>query len=361
MKRLFGIFAVLLAGCATTAQADDDIVLNATVAITDGSSIKGELKTDEIEGKTVFDDDFEIDCALVKSLAFQGTNASAKVTLVNGDQLAMTVETKSFKLNSSLGELAIPRESIRSLSIAKRSTKCSTEGLIFYCSFDGTDAVQKPTVGPTAFYNNASFSDGKVGQALIAQRHKPQAAFNLPANFFGKAGCIEFWARILNPSTFVGCGGDPRLFVLSNSETGDFLCGVDIVSNNGGGNSGFSTWTITGNIASLAGMRNLTYQELLSDGNYRDWHHFAVVWDADGIKGLPVEALRTAALLVDGKLTPCAKFDARNPTDIERLVAIPMRLSFTYDPDMDREHQTKSTFLIDEFKIWNHAKTEFDL
>ena len=43
------------------------------------------------------------------------------------------------------------------------------------------------------------------------------------------------------------------------------------------------------------------------------------------------------------------------------IISTPTLLSFTHDPKLDPEFSTKSPFLIDEFKIWNYAKTDFSL
>lgn len=358
MKRLFGIFAVLLAGCATTAQADDDIVLNATVAITDGSSIKGELKTDEIEGKTVFDDDFEIDCALVKSLAFQGTNASAKVTLVNGDQLAMTVETKSFKLNSSLGELAIPRESIRSLSIAKRSTKvgAAEAGLVYACSFDSKECVLSPLNGEAGRLLNASFlPDGKNGGALSVSRGLP--AVELPiTGKLANAGCIEFWAKLESGKTEFSTGGDPRFFTIYRNGTQE-LGTFEYASNTGYGASGLHACFKGGNAASGTSFYGvMPYSEIFKGKPYENWHHYAMVWDDKGIDSLPGRP--TIAILLDGTCLNNVyhampqSISSRGFDKESMTLAIPMR-------EQAPSFNSKSPFLIDDLKIWNFAKTEF--
>ena len=66
------------------------------------------------------------------------------------------------------------------------------------------------------------------------------------------------------------------------------------------------------------------------------------------------------ALLVDGKLIPDIQDHDRSADEALSIVSTPMRLSFTHDPKLDLELCTRSPFLIDEFKIWDHAKTEFD-
>lgn len=334
-------------------------VVSVTASLRDSSRIKGILLTRHLRGSTLFHNDLTLSPKCVSEITFADANGPATVRLSNGDILTVTLATTNLTVKSSiLGELEIPTSKMKKLIFqAKRD---SSDGLIFHCTFDSLESVQKPAIGPAACYNKATLAPGNEGNALRAQTYTPQAAYDLPPNFLGKAGCIEFWAKILKPNPSVGWGGDPRFFTLSSKTTGDTFSVVDIVSNNGGGNSGFATWTLTGNIASIGGMRSLTYQELFDKGSWRDWHHYAIVWDDSGIKGISEEG-RRAALFVDGKLTPCAKFDNRNTAELERLIASSSRLSFTYDPDQDHERQTKSPFLIDEFKIWNYAKTDFQL
>lgn len=360
MKQTSILFVAGIAALACSA-GDPEFKIASTTTLKDGSVVRADFLSDGVNGSTAFLKDLSLKPEIIDSLTFKGTNGEARVTLTNKDNFALSVVDKSYKIESSLGTLDVPAKNIRSITFRKVSTATgSQDGLIFYCTFDNPEDVANPAIGPSAHYNRATLSEGKEGQALLAQRFKPQVAYDLPANFFGKSGCIEFWAKILKTSPYVGSGGDPRLFTLVTKETGDTVSTIDIVSNNGNGNSGFATWTICGNIASIGGMRGLNYSELFDKGDWRDWHHYAVVWDADGIKGLPFDDTKKAALFVDGKITSCAQFDTRKMDDINRLLASPSRLCFTHDPDKDPEHQTKSPFLIDEFKIWNFAKTDFD-
>lgn len=356
-------FPLLIAAlaCGSYCLADEpEFTIAATATLKDGSVIKADFLNGEIKGSTAFLNELTLKPEIVRSLTFTGTNGESKVTLVNSDLFGMTVADKTYKIKSALGELNIPVSGIRSLSFRKTTRgQSSNDGLIFYCTFDSTEAIQNPVVGPSAVFNKATTVPGKEENALLAQPYKPQAAYDLPANFFGHAGCIEFWAKIRKTSSSVGWGGDPRFFTVTRQDNGETFCTLDVVSNNGGGNSGFATWSIVGNIASIRGMRSLYYNDLFN-GDWRDWHHYAIIWDANGLKGLHNADNRTVALLVDGEVTPCGKFDTHAAFEIEQYISGPSRLSFTHDPDKDHEHQTKSPFLIDEFKIWNYPKTEFD-
>ena len=67
------------------------------------------------------------------------------------------------------------------------------------------------------------------------------------------------------------------------------------------------------------------------------------------------------ALLVDGRPVPDVQNDARSAEDAAAILAAPTLLSFTHDPELGPELSAKSPFLIDEFKIWNYARTVFDV
>ena len=358
MKRAL---AAILAIAAFSAFAEDvETATMVNASLKDGSTVKGEFCSETITGSTLFMEKLDLTPAMVKSLAFSGTNGESKVELSNGDKFAMTVANESFAIKSLLGELTIPRTSFRSIALSQRKvTDGSEDSLIFHCTFDDADAITLPAVGPKGTFLRGAFSKGKEGNALQTTVYAQNATFELPCNFFSTAGCIEFWAKIQKPSSYVGNGGDPRLFTITQEPTKNTIVTLDIVSNNGGGNSGFSTWTFFGNMASINGMRNLRYEELFPYGSYRDWHHYAIVWDKDGINSLNNNP--TKALLVDGKYIPDIQNHPRNVEEATQIMSTPMLLSFTNDPSLNPEFSTKSPFLIDEFKIWNYSKTDFDL
>lgn len=359
MNRAYTIASVLSTIALITFAQDTATTIAANATLKDGSSVKGEFATEHIVGSTIFSEKLNLDPAIVKSLTFAGTNGEAKVELANGDKFAMTVANESVKINSLLGELAIPCINFRSIALTKRKVSArGDDGLVFYCTFDDPSAITSPATGPKGIYLRGSFFEGKTGKALQTTVYAQNATFELPSNFFSTSGCIEFWAKILKPSSYIGNGGDPRLFTITQKTTDNTICTLDIVSNNGGGNSGFSTWTILGNMANFRGCRTLRYEDLFPGSDYRDWHHYAIIWDANGIANLA--GCPQKALLVDGKHIPDIQDHVRSTDAALSIVSTPMLLSFTHDPKLDPALSTKSPFLIDEFKIWNYAKTEFD-
>ena len=339
--------------------ADAKQTVSATASLKDGSTVKGTFLTDKVEGVTFFAKNLSLDAAIVKTVVFTGTNGMAKVELSNGDRFGMTIANSFFAIRSILGELKIPCGNILSIGFSKRpvaATGGSDGGLVFHCSFDDAASITSPAIGPSGRFMTGSFVDGKSGKALMVKPYTKHAAFEFPVGFVKDAGCIEFWAKILKESPFVGCGGDPRLFTITYADTHELACNIDVVSNDGTGNAGYALRTWFGVKSSIRGMPQLRYADLFPSGDWRDWHHYAVVWDKDGIPDLPHAP--KAALLVDGKLVASAGFQPLSAHTVRMPSQTVYVLGITNDPVIEAEHNTKSPFLLDEFKIWNYAKTD---
>ena len=350
------IVCLSIAGFMFNVFADGTPTVSAMAVLKDGSAVKGKFLTDKVEGTTLFAKNLSLDVALVRTLNFTNTNGEAKVELSNGDRFGMTIVNPSFVVKSLLGELNIQRRNFRSISFSNTIEGDAAGGLIFHCTFDNGAAITSPAVGPAGRFITGDFVEGKYGQALMTMPYTKHAAFDFPAGFIKDSGCIEFWVKILKPNPVVGTGGDPRFFIITYADTHETVCKIDLVSNDGDGNSGFALQTWFGGKSSIRGMRHLRYADLFNSGDWRDWHHYAVVWDKDGIAAFPHAP--KAALLVDGKLVSTTGFEPL--THMIRMPSeTPFVLGFTNDPVIEVEHTTKSSFLIDEFKIWNFAKKDF--
>ena len=341
--------------CALAAFAGTNATVNATASLKDGSSVRGDFLTKGIAGSTLFAKNLVLAPGIVKSVNFASTNGEAKVELSNGDRFAMTVSNDAFAVRSILGDLKIPRMSLRAMSLSARAPAANggaTGGLIFHCTFDDAASITSPAVGPAGTFMTGTFEDGKIGKALLAKPYTNHTAFEFPQGFLKDSGCIEFWAKILKTSPTVGGGDDPRLLAITRADNRDLVFNVDIVSNDGGGNSGFALRMWYGGNASISGMRPLRYEELFPTGNWRDWHHYAILWDKEGISDLPGSP--KTALLIDGKLTIGAGFGAAHNLPSKK----PHVLGITCDPALSPENNTKSPFLIDDIKIWDYAKRD---
>lgn len=337
--------ATLLSGCLT-AQTDKDYTISANATLKDGSSVRGEFCTKQISGSTAFLDKLDLDPAIVKSLAFAGTNGESKIELTNGDKFAMTVANESFKINSLLGELAIPRANFRSIALTQRKAATGhDDGLVFYCSFDNEAAINTPAIGPKGTVCSREFTDGKINNALRVPVGSSAGIFTLPPETFGKEGCIEFWAKI-EPRREIYRDCDPRMIFIK-SPAGWFT--VEYSSNNGGGRGGFCVRCF--NFEYIKGGPfggGYKYADVIPD--VTAWHHYAFSWTEDAL-----------TIYIDGVALPGAFKTGNGRIDEEKLKSGPSIMGLPNDNTNPYNTEPNTPFIIDELKIWNHAKSVFDL
>ena len=347
---------VSAAGEATVALTNDitvtanETVVTANVTLKDGSSVKGEFYTERITGSTAFMEKLKLDPAIVKSLAFAGTNGESKVELINGDKFAMTIADESFAIKSLLGDLNIPRNNFRALSLYARKVSSNgiDTGLVFYCTFDDEAAIASPVVGqPVKLELGQLCPDkGKAGGALFVKPGIAGAEVQLPQGALGAEGCIEFWANLASGKTEFSTGGDPRFFIAfdsNGSEKGNF----EFASNDGGGNSG-----ICGTVCGVHAYSNrgynymMPYSDIFKGEDYNGWHHYAFVWTQTSL-----------AIFIDGREACRATGNVITQEIANTAVTLDIPLNRT----TGKSFNNKSAFFMDELKIWNFAKTSFDL
>lgn len=338
-------FAALLAGCVTAQTAEKDYIVSANGTLKDGSSVKGEFSTERIVGSTIFTEELRLDPAVVKSLAFAGTNGESKVELKNGDKFAMTVANETFAIKSILGDLSISRANFRNLSLSVRKIAANgyDDGLVFYCTFDDEAAITSPAVGPTGTVCSREFTDGKVNKALHVPAGSSAGFFTLPPETFGKEGCIEFWAKIEpRREYFRDC--DPRIIFIK-SPAGWFT--VEYSSNNGGGRGGFCVRCFNYEYVkggSYGG--GYKYSDFISD--VTAWHHYAFSWTEDAL-----------TIYIDGDKLNGAFKTGEGRIDEEKLRSGPSVMGLPNSNTNQHNTEPNTPFVIDELKIWNFAKREF--
>ena len=352
---------VSAAGEATVALTNDitvtanETVVTANATLKDGSTVKGEFLTQKITGSTVFANQLALDPAIIKSLTITGTNGEAKVSLVNGDAFAMTVANDTFAIKSLLGDLKIPRANFRALSLSVcRGGNAAEGGLVFYCTFDDKTSITTPAVGPKGIFQGGEFTPGKNGNALFVPAFTSGAKFDLPSGVIGTAGTIEFWGKA-NELGSLTEGGCPRFFEILKIGKGEIS--QDWNSNNGGGGYGLTfrmdglPWMATSSFEYSSAMRSSYRRPPMRPD--AEWHHYALVWDVDGVD---IPGKSSAAVYLDGKLILSTPFVPtwKGPVN----VADGSTLLFPCRED-EMPGYSRRAFTIDDFKIWNYAKTDF--
>lgn len=363
------IALMVIAATAMMAFADDAPTVSVTASLRDGSTVNGEFLTKSISGSTVFKKDLALEPSIVKSINFTGTNGEAKVELSNSDRFAMTITNDSFTMRSMLGTLKIPRANFRTITLSFRSQVArdgSSAGLIFHCTFDNRESTLRPLIGKADVrILNATFEKGKNGNAMRVQRGLPAIEVKLPPNTFGNKGCIEFWAKLIDGKTEFTTGGDPRFFTLYSLNEG--ACGgqmgvFEYASNSGNGNRGLWGGFLAGFAATHSGCGQLMpYSDIFHGKPYEQWHHYAISWNTSGV-GSSSDSQFTnnrVVLFIDGqKVSTVHRAGSSDMTyemlNVPTLIGIPMQ-------ELGPSYNNKASFLIDDFKIWNLDKCEFDI
>lgn len=356
MKATF--FAILNSIVVLSAFAEE--ALNASVTLRDTSVIKGTVaETTVLEGSVVFADSVKIPLPLVRELAADGTNGAQIVTLTNGDVFRLAPKTQSLSVATVLGDLTIPLANIRKVVFSASGS--TSDGLIYYCSFDSPEAIEKPTVGPAGKFLSGRFVDGKAGSALAVAPYTCAAHAAIPAGFFGPRGCIEFWGRIDADMESYGRYGGAGCPVFFHCQPPNEIWKLTVMwnANNGVGGSGLCGSVQHYPAASEAHLGGTFFKYLEEKAN--GWHHYALVWNTQGIPSLGVQDGITVkvAVFLDG--APIStQTNVRNPVwGLSCFDTTPTTLGFPMP--QGQESFNKLPYSIDEFKIWNYDKVEFGL
>ena len=348
------LFAAL---AAVTVLAEGDLA--ASVTLRDSSVIKGTVaEATALEGGVIFADDVKIPLPLVREIAADGTNGAQIVTLANDDVFRLAPKTKALSVTSVLGDLTIPLANIRKVVFSASGS--ASDGLIYYCTFDSPEAIEKPVVGPAGKFLTGRFVDGKVGSALAVSAYSNGAYVQLPPNTIGQKGCFEFWAKFTPPADRIGVGPWPCFFTYGVLGAEPRFC-LEWNANNGTGGGGVNAMLEHLRACTSSYGSYMTYSGILGNTTC-EWHHYAVVWNKEGIEGLssgsslPVKA----AIYLDGK--PIARESFRNAPKwgLSSAITAPSTfLNFPFHPE--EGIQNRVDYVIDEFKFWNYDRTDFEL
>ena len=358
-KFLLMALATCATFCAWSQTNANETALSTTASLRDGSKIKGQLLTRSFKGEALFDKALELSADYVKSINMSGTNGAAKVSLTNGDTLSLTLTTPSVEIASTLGRLSIAHAKLNSLTIAKASPSAGDgSGLVFHCTFDDESSVTSPTVGPNGRLLNGRFVPGKNGNGLYVQRGLSACEFYFPANKFTSKGCIEFYAKFMDGKTEFSTGGDPRFMSFYNGMSKKEFGTYEYASNNGFGDCGLSA--VFGDVVTThSGFKSMmAYSEIFNGKPYEDWHHYAMVWNENGIdKFSTLDSAPRLAILIDGQNVGTRYRNSGN-TFFASLHGRAITLGIPMC-EIGPSYNNKSSFIMDDLKIWSFDKTEF--
>ena len=358
--------SALLTGAVSADSVTNEIETTARCSLVDGSLLIGEPSLTTLPFGSAFGD-ISVPLASLDSLDVEKkqdrtdpSNVVDRISTIlhlkNGDRLTTTPGFADFGLQTSFGTVTLGLPALRSVAFSHRKSSNNTDGLVFHCTFDSGEAIEHPAVGPSGHFDAGEIVAGRFGQALHVPARTVAARYQIPPIAgMSNGGCIEFWAKLDNGKEYFADGGDPGFFAL-DCEGGPIIL-LQYAANDGCGMSGLSLYS-TATLASSPFCGTSTYRQVLGT-SYREWHHYAIVWDENGVNGADNVYI---SVFVDGKPF---KMNGRNNTPKAARKLSESLSTKTFDLHIPRYEtktipsDSKSPFSIDEFKIWNYPKTDF--
>jgi len=225
------------------------------------------------------------------------------------------------------------------------------KSLVFYSSLDSQSAIENPEIGLGGEFNASidNFVEGVKGQAYTAN-HTENKLVTFPKEVIPiGAGTIECYVKISGFSSTIYNGSYPYFF---NIDDGTVEYEMGFNANDGHGCGGLVGAVGYGLDVGTGNNGSWTYEQILGIGQVESWHHYALIWDGNGIEGLGNGRMQCAVFL-DGKfnstfgISEDGTLDALNNSSLGLIVI--------------NGNQSGRSVAIDEFKIWDYAKTEFNL
>ena len=238
--------------------------------------------------------------------------------------------------------------------------------LLYHCTFDSAESIARPAIGPSGTFLGGEFVPGKKGNALLTFDDEPAAEADFEPGILGPTGTIEFWAK--KEKTDDGAfseSGNLRFFGLwlyAKGETPPW-CSThfQFTSNDGMGMSGLCGMVNHCSWATKPSFGGRPYN-VIRDSLF-DWHHYAVVWDAEGLPGTkaPDGGPAVVQVYLDGQPIPTqgrqtVSFGGKH---LRSIASHWGKIAFPTPSNGWNPSKSHIPYMIDEFKIWSAPKTDF--
>ena len=270
------------------------------------------------------------------------TDNIAPFTLVGSDGLNMVFTEGEFTLTAVpyAEDNGVGDEGISTQLVVRFVRELIEPGnLVMWNTLGSEEEVQNSRIGPGGTVAGGRFVEGKFGMAYEAQRSENYLVSFVLDQMKGTAGTIEFWGRLSGFPESI----QPRAPVFAEL-IGDVSGDRYRIQYSGDGMSGFAgpfrTW--------IDHTEEWSYELLLGAGQTEEWHHYALVWDFEGIRGI-VDGTKQTAVFVDGELRSgfwyAPDFASPSPLNGALLSLI--------------ENNGQGSTAIDNIKTWDYAKIDF--
>ncbi len=220
-------------------------------------------------------------------------------------------------------------------------------GLVLWNTLDSERAVRESRSGLGGMFKSGRFVEGAFGSAVQLE-HNAYETVTFPFEVFpSDAGCIEFLAMLKDFPTQLRSGQRPALIQVYDGKS---AYGIHFNANDGHANGGLCGWAGKGGHCGTARNGTWTYKAILGEVNPEGWHHYAIVWDKEGLKDLP--SGQQYAVYLDGELNT-GHWRGDGKIQFESVGNAVLRLNVKHTP------VGQGTIAFNELKVWNYAKTDF--
>jgi len=356
------LLALALAGTASAGKDKEESQLRLELDLVDGSRVIGAPGIDSVPLQTPYAT-MDVPLNQIRTITMGDDHETASFDLRNGDKLKGVVNLKPIKLETVFGRVAVGIEHVKVahvILLGKTLQEALKRGLVLtarvnnlvlWNTLGSQYDVEHSVVGPNGDFLGGNFVPGKSGTAI---RYTPPAGQVWgPCVTFPKevipthAGTIEFWAKLTGFGDTLQWNQNPSfLFISDGTNAMDLhLNGNDGNSNASLANSGLcGDYPAGGHIGTKPYTYTWTYDALLGGSGQGDqWHHYAFVWDENGIPGVG----HRIAAYVDGVLNTQRW---ANDTGMPFVPFASGRLGL-----IPWQGRTAGTVLMENIKIWDYA------
>lgn len=331
-------------------QNEAEQPLRLELTLIDGSRVIGIPTIDVIPVETVYAK-MNVPLKQILTMKIGDDRETVSFSLQNGDKLKGVVKIEPIKLETVFGKVSVNLEHIKQLDVVLAGRAFSQKGLVLWNRLGSENDVNNSRVGPGGKLNGGHFVPGRFGQSLELNMQE-QFGVTFPVDIMSaSAGCIEFWAKLVDFPQVLPWGAKPGLIGMGDKEDNRGFM-LQFNGNDGASNGGLCACLGGIGSAGTAQYGSWTYARALGTEAVGEWHHYALVWSSGGLPGV-ADGTRRVAVFVDGRL---------NTGSWNGTVIPPGPLVIPNEGRLGllcHQSQSSGRVAFDNIKIWNYAKTDF--
>ncbi len=295
---------ICLAGFARGSDTQQQESLQVILDLSDGSRIVGAPNVETIRVVTEYAD-MELSLKKVVDVIIADDHENANVKMQNGDTLKGIINLGPLALKTLFGEVAIGVQHITQMHVERIAAEGPVPyGLVLWNQLGSDVQICRSVVGPGGQKNAGRFVEGYSGKGVQLTMDEQYGVTFPPDVLKGPAGCVEIWARLIDFPQALPWGNRPGLIAACDAKDGAHFI-LHFNGNDGNANGGICARVPGLGNSGTARFGSWTFAKALGSDTVDEWHHYAIVWDSDGIEGVD-NGTRKMAVFLDGQLNSTA-------------------------------------------------------